>query len=253
MDKRVLVGEVPVEILAVGVVVPHAVEPYRPDWPVVGEQLGELVVHEFIVGRPVKFVGVAAGVDACPSLRIGGVAPVEVGVVEVEDDALAGTFVGKLFEDVPAERCGVDDVVVRLGGVPHRKTVVVARCDGDVFRSRPFDGRYPFFGVEVGGVECPCGFGIFSGLGPIVEIPFALSEHAVDAPVDENAETVVGEPLACFKVFRRGGVGALCGAVERRCHQQGPGNSFQWFHVGLMFVVMLVNACGCVCKCLWLC
>lgn len=110
---------------------------------------------------------------------------------------------GQLLHHVAGEGRGIDDVVGRLSGVEHRESVVVARRDADVAGARLAECRYPRPGVEFRGVE-PSGELLVLA---VVEVevghgPFALPEHGIEPPVEEDAETAVGEGLACGKVFR---------------------------------------------------
>ena len=52
-------------------------------------------------------------------------------------------------------------------------------------------------GVE--GIGC---LGVFVLVGTVVEIPFALGEHTVESPVEEDAEAAVGKVLARLQVLR---------------------------------------------------
>ena len=62
MYEGVLFGQLPVKRHAVGIVVPFTVKPYSSYFTIVGEQFGELAVHESVVGVPVAQSGVSAGV-----------------------------------------------------------------------------------------------------------------------------------------------------------------------------------------------
>ncbi len=116
--------------------------------------------------------------------------------------ALLVALIGELAQDVALERCGIDDIVVALVSVPHRESVVVACGECDVFRAGILYRFHPFGGVEIGGIESFGSLGILVGCDiVIVEIPLSLGEHAVYAPVDEYAESVVGEFLLCLLSF----------------------------------------------------
>ena len=65
---------------------------------------------------------------------------------------------------------------------------MMAGGEADVSGAGILDGFGPFRGVEIYGIERRRRFGILLGFRTIVELPFPLAEHAVDAPVDEDSE-----------------------------------------------------------------
>ena len=67
---------------------------------------------------------------------------------------------GQLFEDIAFERSGVYNIIIGLLGVPHRKTVVVTRCDTDIFCTRVLYGFNPVVGIEIGRIEAGGRFSI---------------------------------------------------------------------------------------------
>ena len=80
----ILLVELPVEWNAVLVTVPLAVEPYRSNLAIFGEQLGELLIHEVVVCRPVGFCLVASDYLCAGAAQWVFIAcPVDVRVVEV--------------------------------------------------------------------------------------------------------------------------------------------------------------------------
>ncbi len=112
--------------------------------------------------------------------------------------------VRQFLQHVAAEGGGVHDVIVRLAGRPHGESLVVARGEADVFRPRRLDGFDPFLRVEAGGIEARRQFGVFLVVQVLaVHHPFALRQHAVQPPMEEDAELVVLELFAGFQVLRR--------------------------------------------------
>src|SRR5574344_1811054 len=99
--------------------IPEAVEPYSTDLAIVGEQFGELVVHELIIRWPVSLRSIAVGAMSGASLRIVLTTPVKMRVVEVERHTLLLTFVGKHLQYILLIRSGIDDVEIRVLSVPH--------------------------------------------------------------------------------------------------------------------------------------
>ncbi len=221
----VLLFQFPVEGYGVAVVVPPSVEPYGADFSVAGEQFGNLPVHEVVVCRPVGFCGVTSGSVAGPSLGIFVARPVEVRVVQMKLYALPAALFRQFFQDVFLVGGGIHDVVWRLCGVPHGEAVVVARCEAYVSCSRLFYRRYPFGGIEVGRIKTCGSFCIFVAVEIcVVQIPFALCEHAVYSPVDEYAEPCIGKFLLGLDYFLRGCVGCVTVVGMRWCVCGNQGN-----------------------------
>ena len=91
---------------------------------------------------------------------------------------------------------------------------MVARRDGDVACAGILEGANPFVGIELRRIEAAGKLSIFLIVDfPAILYPFALAEHGVDAPVNEDAELVVLELLARLEVLRCGRVG-LCKACR---------------------------------------
>ena len=202
---------------AVAVVVPHAVQPDAVHAPIAREQFAELPFHKVEVGVIVGLAGMSLAV-ARPSRGIVGARPVDERIVEVEAQPLPVAFVGQFAHDVASEGRG-RHAVCRLVGEPHREAVVVARGEAHVARPRLFEGCHPRPCVEAVGIERPGRLGIFGRVeARVAQVPFALSEEAVNAPMQEDAEAALGKLLPCFPVFGRRFVGI--GRPQRRGMQQ---------------------------------
>ena len=101
MDEGILLGQLPVEV-GVLVLVPPAVEPDGTDGAVLGEQLGQLVVHEAVVGGPVTLrVGATRTATGATPRSILAL-PVDVRVIEMNVYALFVTLVSLLLENCPS-------------------------------------------------------------------------------------------------------------------------------------------------------
>ena len=199
MDEVVLRAQLPVEGRGVAVVVPYAVEPDGADFPVAREQLGQLCVHKRLVLLPILLIRGSSGAFSRASERVVGSSPVEVRVVEVQGDAVSLAGLAQLLENVALEGCRLDGVVVAGRRVPQRETVVVARGDGDVLRAASLDGLDPLVGVEQRGIERGGEFRILLIVDvAVLHHPFALSEHRVEAPVQEDAEFLVLKLRLCL-------------------------------------------------------
>ena len=129
--KFVLVWKFPVKCCGVGVVIPPSVEPDGTDLSVLGEKLCELGIHKIVVAPPVRIVEGFGGATGA-ACRVVFASPVDVRVVEVKFYPLAVTFICELADDISTV-WGIHNVVVRLFGVPHRESFVVAGCEADVF------------------------------------------------------------------------------------------------------------------------
>ena len=201
---RILFVKLPIERYSVLVAVPLAVEPDSSYLAVLGKKLSQLFVHEIVVCRPVLVVSVAPD-NFLPrtSERVLVTCPIQVRIVKVQPYSLLVAFIGKFLYHVTPERSGIDNIVVALFGVPHGKTVVVTAGEAYILRSGILYGCNPCLGIETVRVESVGCLGVFSLVyRKVLQIPFALREHAVYAPVDENSEFAVGEFLSRLQVLR---------------------------------------------------
>src|SRR5438046_1038698 len=81
------------------------------------------------------------------------VMPVELRIIKEELDPLAMALVGEHLERVFPVRSALNDVPVRNFGIEHRKAVVMAGGDGDVFHPGGFRESDPRLRVELLRVE----------------------------------------------------------------------------------------------------
>ena len=214
----ILLAQAPVEVG----LVPHSVKPYCAYLAVVGQQLGQLVVHKLIVALPIAVVLSARPVARVAQRIVVFARPVEVRVIQMKLYALLVALVCQLLYHVASEGRGVNNVIVGIFCVEHREAVVVACGDAYIPRSCLLDGLNPFARVEARGVESRCGLGILVAVEPAaVEIPLALSEKAVDAPVEEYSELVVAKLFARLQVFGRRHVACLLRMRHARHEQCG--------------------------------
>ena len=140
--------------------------------------------------------------------------------------------IGQRFNNVLFVR-RVHDVVVRLLRVPHRKTVVVSCREADIFGTSVLERLNPAVGVKVVWIKRVGNLLIFLSVEfASFQIPFPLCEEAVDAPMQENAESFVCKILACLQIlgaWRVGGRRLLRrrGDCEEQCRNQRKASSFQ--------------------------
>ena len=111
----------------------------------------------------------------------------------MECQIILSTRLGQLCHDVLSIG-RMHDVIVALPRVPHREAVVVARSEGDVARTGLFENLGPGFGVEIMRIEGIGRLGIlFSAERPVLQIPFSLCKSGIDAPMNEDAESIFGK------------------------------------------------------------
>ena len=128
-------------------------------------------------------------------------------------------------QDVPAEGRGVHDVERGLRRLEHREAVVVAGGQRDVAGAGLLEGPGPLGGVEAGGIESRRRLAV--GLRIQVaggKIPFTLGVGAVDAPVQEDAQPVLGELFPGLQVPLGRDIrslGASAARKERQRRSQG--------------------------------
>ena len=131
--------------------------------------------------------------------------PVKLGVIEEQLEALAPAFLGQLRKDVPAVRGAIHDVPVAGRRVVHRETVVVFARDRDVPHASCLGHRDPLGRIERDRIEQWRQFLVVGRSNrAVVHDPLAVTEDAVHAPVDEQAELCVLEPGARLEVVRGG-------------------------------------------------
>ena len=106
VDKGILLVKLPVKRYRVGIVFPLAVKPDGSNGSIVGQQLGQLVIHELVVLGPVGGCRIVGQVFLVATQRIVQAMPVEMGIVEMQLDAVTLAGVGEFLEDIALEGCG---------------------------------------------------------------------------------------------------------------------------------------------------
>ncbi len=159
----------------------------------------DLFLEKLHVGVPVGVVAGFGGGKLVVAALVGvvGVVPIGDGVVEAEGDAAGVAGVGEHGDDVALVR-GVHHVEVGLLGVPEAEAVVVLGGEADVFHAGVLEDVEPGVGVAFGGVEL-VDKGLVLGAGDAAAPLFLLvpGVDGVEAPVDEEAEALLEEPVAC--------------------------------------------------------
>ena len=200
MDMRIDIIIPPVEWHFVAVMVPVTVKPDSPYLSVLCHQFGDLILHEGTVGVVVLRISFSSGIESGPAYWVVFACPVQEGIVEMQGYALFTAGLCKLSDDIPLERGCIDYVIIRHRRIEHREAVMMTRGECYILCSRCLDGLHPFTRIERGRIEASRRFGIFLSIQAAVQIPLALSEHAVDSPMDEYSETHVLESLTSLEI-----------------------------------------------------
>ena len=130
--------------------------------------------------------------------------PIQLRIIEEELDALTVALVGQHLQRIFLVKCTLHNVPVGDFGVEHREAIVMSRGDGDVLHPRRLRERNPCLGIEFLGIEEGWQAVVFVDFQlAVVEYPFPVAEHAVDAPVNEQAKLHVLEFAAGLQVFGR--------------------------------------------------
>ena len=193
VDEGILFGQLPIESRLRLILIPPPIEPNGAYGAILSQQFGELSIHKGKIMRPIRFCRVFS--DTAPGSPHGIIVahPVDVAIIKMECQIILSTRLGQLCDDVLAVR-RVHDVVVALLCVPHRKAVVVARCERDVARTGLLKNLGPRFRVEIMRIKSIGRLGIlFSAERTVLQIPFSLCKSGIDAPMNEDAESIFGK------------------------------------------------------------
>ena len=203
MDKRILLWQLPIEVRIL-ILIPPSIKPDTSHLTVVGKKFCKLVVHKLIVTLPVTLWIRAAGTSTCSSPNSILTIPVDMRVIKVQSDALLVALIRQLLHDVAVERSSIYYIIIRILGLEHRESLVVASGEADVLGTRSLDGSHPFGSIKLRRIETASQLGILLVVQVLIgHCPFAGSEHAVQSPMQEDTELIVLELLAGFQVFCR--------------------------------------------------
>ena len=190
VDERILFGQLPVESRLRLIVIPPPIEPNSAYGAILSQQFSELPIHKGKIMWPIGFRRIFSHAAPGSSHGIIVAHPVDVAIIKMECQTILSTRLGQLCHHVLTVG-RVHDVVVALPRVPHRKAVVVARSEGDVARTGLFENLGPGFGIERVRIERVGRLGIlFSAKRPVLQIPFSLCKSGIDAPMNEDAESI---------------------------------------------------------------
>src|SRR2546421_12769566 len=130
--------------------------------------------------------------------------PVELRIVEEKSDALPVALIGELLEHVAMVRRAIYDVPIGAARVEHGEAVVMLTRDGDVAHPGRFRERDPLGGVELRRVEARSQrLVIGDRYLPYIHHPLAVTQHAIDAPVNEQPELRALKPTPRGQVCGR--------------------------------------------------
>ena len=196
MDKRILLWQLPIEVRIL-ILIPPSVKPDTSHLTVVGKKFCKLVVHKLIVALPVTLWVRAAGTSTRSSPNSILTIPVDMRVIKVQSDALLVALIRQLLHDVAVERSSIYYIIIRILGLEHRESLVVASGEADILGTRSLDGSHPFGSIKLRRIETASQLGILLVVQVLIgHCPFAGSEHAVQSPMQENTELIILELLA---------------------------------------------------------
>ena len=203
MDKRILLWQLPIEVRIL-ILIPPSIKPDTSHLTVVGKKLSKLVVHKLIVALPVTLWVRASGTSTCSSPNSILTIPVDMRVIKMQSDALLVALIRQFLHDVTTERSSIYYIIIRILGLEHRESLVVASGKADVLGTRSLDGSHPFGSIKLRRIETASQLGILLVVQVLIgHCPFAGSEHAVQSPMQEDTELIILELLAGFQIFRR--------------------------------------------------
>ena len=127
----ILPGQLPVKIRIL-VLVPPAIKPNGTYFSIIGEQLGQLIVHEFIVAVPVALRIRSSRSTSGASPRSIFAIPVDVRIVEMQTNTLLVALVRQFFQNIPLKRGSIHNIVIGKACVEHRKAIVMPGCKADI-------------------------------------------------------------------------------------------------------------------------
>ena len=117
------------------VLIPHTVEPYRPNLSIIGQKLRKLVFHkEIIVVIAYRRTGATCSETGTPARAIVA-PPVDKRIIEMQLHALPVALVGQFAHHITPERSSIHYIVSALCRIPHRESLVMARSETDVLRT----------------------------------------------------------------------------------------------------------------------
>ena len=131
MDEFILLWQLPVKIRIL-ILIPPAVKPDTSHLAVVGKKLSKLVVHKLIVALPVTLRIRTASTSTCSSPYSILTIPVDMRVIKVQSDALLVALIRQFLYDVATERSSIYNIIIRILGLEHRESLVVASGEADI-------------------------------------------------------------------------------------------------------------------------
>ena len=200
MDKRILLWQLPIEIR---ILIPPSIKPNTSHLTIVGKKLSKLIVHKLIVALPVtlRVRATCASTRSSPNSILA--IPVNMRVIKMQSDALLVALIRQFLHDVAAERSSIYNIIIRILGLEHRETLVMASGEADVLGTRSLDGSHPFGSIKLRRIETTSQLGILLIVQILVgHCPFAGGEHAVQSPMQEDTELIILELLARFQILR---------------------------------------------------
>ena len=180
------------------------IPPDAVDRAVIGAEFADLAFQVIHIGVHIIKPRIGDDLVVAADIRIGGMVPVDAGIIDFEREIAFVTFVGQHPQDILAV-WGVHDVVIGFSGVPHAEAVMVLGSKNHVFHAgllREIEplGRIEFLGVELCGILL-----IFRGGNVQTHLMlFVDAADGIDPPMDEHPETFFVEPVFRAAQFLHG-------------------------------------------------
>ena len=209
VNHLILTGQLPIEGNSILLMVPPTVKPDRTDFAILSEKFGQLCIHKLVIVVPICCSQSLTTIGTCATYGIIIAHPVDMAVVQVQADTLFLTCLCQFFQYVTTKGSSLHDIELALLGSPHRETIVMTGGEADILGTSLLDATHPLSCIKTVRIESICHLGIFITVGHcILQIPLALSKHAIQAPVQENTQLHISEFLTRLQISLGGNI--LC-------------------------------------------
>ena len=183
MDHGILFRQLPIES-GILIMIPPTVEPDGTDRSVIGQQLSNLIIHKLIIRFPFSMGRTSRTTSGPPQRIIIVPVPIQMRIIKMQFYPLFMTFFCQFLQNIPAERCRLDDVVIRKPGIEHRKPLMMPGSKTNIFRSGRFYCSHPFSRIETGRIKSRSQLAVFHVVQVLVRHhPFSLSQHTIQPPM----------------------------------------------------------------------
>ena len=218
MYQGILFRQFPIKV-RISILVPPTVKPNCSYRTILSQQLRQLIIHELIITFPVSFRIRTSRSPSCTSPGIIFPRPVKVRIVEMKFDSLFAASSCQFLYNIPFKRSCLYNVEIRILGIEHGETIMMAGSQTNIFGTRCLDGSHPLICIKFGRIEATCQFGIFLIIQIIVcHSPLTGGKHGIQSPMKKNSELIILKFFTGFEIFFTRLVGRLC--IELRRYSQ---------------------------------